>query len=399
MFPKPIKFKQGYYRMPDGKLIQQPSDSNYYGFIWDFFSNVHNMKPEVLATATYLPNFKPTPAELWEICEGAYRKPFPQVANSPKPNPKQERLFKGVTRIRCYLNKLVEFGYLAVNQRGYYGGARARSRGCKTWQQELVERIVGEMAYSLGYHLVPGESYRPAHPELLLAWANDPTKEKFLALEPQGSVCGATDCHITGLHLQWYFDGQTFSPQKVWDDQASDYIVVKPFQGVKGKLPRASYTIDVLSGKLALFQWIEDPKLVQDLDWGERPDINSQAGRIEYARYFEKLNFWHLYVGGRGRTLYKKGEVYRIGHQFEDEPKELKLWPKGWKEIGAISFETDLRWLTACDASKLKPKHCKADEVLVIDVPPGKYTLTDCCENDGYDTVFAHFEKAKLGSA
>jgi hypothetical protein len=395
MFPKPIKFKPGYYKLPDGRLIQQPSKSNYYGFVWDFFRNAQDLKPEVLSTAEYLPNFKPNPADLWQLCKNAHRKTQVKLTNSPKPNPKHEILFKGVDQLRCYINKLVEFGYLKVALRGYYGGFRARARGITTWKEELVQRIVGELAYELGRHLVPSDSYRKTEPEKLLAWVNQPTKENFLALEPAGADCGSTDCHVTGSNLKWHFDGLTFSPAKLWNNATGQFSAAPAFKGTKGKLPRASYTIDIPSGKLALFQWIDDHNLLPDLDWGERPNINSQAGRIEYSHYFEKLGIWHIYVGGRGRSLYQKGATYRIGRQFEDEPRELKLWPKGWKEISSLSFQTDLRWLTACDAAKLQPKHFKQDEIVVITVPPGKYTLTDCCENDGYETVFAHFAQAK----
>ena len=298
-------------------------------------------------------------------------------------------------RIEVFVESLVEFNYIQVDLRGYYGGSTTRKNFMgEPMREVIVERLAGEMALALAYSMIADESaaadVKAQKREKFEAWAKNPCSETFKPIRPGEIRFGGPECHVTGLRLQWEYDGQTIRPARYWDGERREYAILPRFRGVNGHLPAASYTIDIPSGKIAFFQWINDETLVKDQPHEERESVNSEAGRIAYSKYFEKLGFWHIYVGGRGRRLYPKGKNFRIGHKPEDglTKHEAAIW-RGWKEVGVISFRTDLKWFTACDASRLKPKHFEEDEVLEVKVPAGRYTLMDHVEHGKEETVYA----------
>ena len=277
-------------------------------------------------------------------------------------------------KLAAYLSDLVKHGYITVNLNGYYGG-------------KLTKEVLNEILQVVSFHGAQPLAYPWDHPKFLVdaekakqktqQWIERPTKENFLKLHPKGLQLEEVQCWISGRKIYWHFNGETFSAQRCFDRKLKKFIDIEPFPFADGHYPAGSYTIPITSGKLALFQWIEDPELVKDLDICERK-VGSEAGRIAYSKYFEKSGFWHLFVGGHGRELYQKEDEFLIfSYNEENSPKLEKL---GWNKVGEISFDTDLRWFTACDASKLKPAHFKKDTVLVLNVQPGNYTLQDLME-------------------
>lgn len=296
------------------------------------------------------------------------KKLWARAKSMPLDEPKQYE------RINAYIIDLVKHGHLKVDLNGYYGGQLTEE------VQDEVLGVVFHGALELAYPWDRPRSCRidPVQcKELTEQWIERPTKENFIKMYQQGISLGEMKCWISGRKIYWHFDGETIAAKRYHNRELRDFVDIEPFPFKDGHYPQANYTIPVPSGKLALFQWIEDTKLVKDLDISERK-VCSEAGRIAYSRYFENLGFWHLFIGGHGRELYQKGDEYLI-FSYNDETSH-KVTAQGWKLIGEISFDTDLRWFTACDASKLKPAHYKKDKVLVLDVPPGNYTLTDLME-------------------
>jgi hypothetical protein len=386
------RFPRGYYRLENGAVVRLA--------VRDTGGTIHarntagdrlQFSREDFAKATNLQHYRPTSAQIWADSEKA--------GLAVKTEPKFREFIVAVKRNQVFIESLVEFNYIRVDFCGYYGGSTTRKNFMGEPAREvIVERLSGELAMSLAYCLLAEESatadVKARKRELFETWAANPCQETFKKMRPGGVCFSGPECHVTGLRIQWDYDGQTIRPVRYWDGDRREYAVLPRFHGVNGHLPAASYTIDIPSGKIALFQWINDPGLVKDQPHEERESVNSEAGRIAYSRYFEKLGFWHLYVGGRGRRLYRKGKAFRIGYKPEDNrtKHEAAIW-RGWKEVGAISFRTDLRWFTACDASKLKPKHFEEDEILVVKVPPGRYTLIDQVEHVHEETIYATVSK------
>lgn len=383
-------YVEGFYTLADGRFVELTSDRGpkYGVVVRDFWGNLlDSVKGLVRREKSF------TAAEVWDLTEGG-RAACRGSLNQSRVKP------TAIDRLMTTFERLLEFGLLKVNCRGYY-----RNGTC-----DISESLAFGLLRVFDSAEVQIES------TAFLAWILDPSPQTWapFALPVNRRMWVDRTCPVTNLRFTWNFDGVCFTPVQRMiheDEQTAEEVVlslapdkdgnsptvprivfrdIEDFPHADGHLPAMTLELDCPTGKLVfannLYDVFGDGNLFEF-------DICSEQGRVEQSQHLLALGAWHVFTPNR-RCVCQNGNTIQIGAWLEGGEVEPPAAP--WVEMG--SLDGDLRWFYACDEGTLTSSWEKglADpdaELLRIVVEPGRYRLTNHGEHHREDRLNCVIER------
>ncbi len=146
------RFPRGYYRLENGANVRhRVKDTGGTIYLRNTTGERLEASREEFAKATKVQHYRPTPTQLWANSEKA--------GQAVKTEPRFRELIHAMKRIEVFVESLVEFNYIQVDLRGYYGGSTTRKNFMgEPMREVIVERLAGEMALALAYSMIADES-------------------------------------------------------------------------------------------------------------------------------------------------------------------------------------------------------------------------------------------------